>query len=366
MCSDTLIIRADASPVMGTGHVMRCLALAQAWQDGADLEGANCIFAMVEPMPSLEQRLRSEGFEVVALSALPGSMEDAAQLTELARKRDARWIVVDGYQFATEYHRTLKGAGRRVLVVDDHGHTGAYFADLVLNQNLGAKEGFYDRREPDTKLLLGPRYAMLRREFKPWREWKREIAPVATNFLVTMGGSDPGNVTERVMQALSSCRIPRMEVTIVVGNGNPRMKSLASAADQSDGRFRLLKDVNNMPELMAQADIGVIAGGGTLWELLFMGCPVASFARNALQTRIMADYGKGAVQFMGPARDFDREHLASAISLLASSASCRREMSALGRATIDGRGAERVCEQMIRGDFIEPKFEDGAGVGARS
>ncbi|PYV75576.1 MAG: UDP-2,4-diacetamido-2,4,6-trideoxy-beta-L-altropyranose hydrolase, partial [Acidobacteria bacterium] len=122
MFPGTLIIRADATAAIGHGHVMRCLALAQAWQD----RGGECVFAMAEPIPEMKARLCTEGFEVIPFTVASGSSDDAAQLAELARVRDASWIVVDGYQFRTEYHRALKSAGVRLLVIDDSGHAGSY------------------------------------------------------------------------------------------------------------------------------------------------------------------------------------------------------------------------------------------------
>ncbi|MGH9553067.1 MAG: PseG/SpsG family protein, partial [Terriglobales bacterium] len=196
MPNGTLIIRADASIAMGTGHVMRCLALAQAWQDQSGHEqGGQCVFAMAETTAGCEERLRTEKVAVAAVAAIPGTLQDAAQLAELALARNASWIVVDGYQFDVRYQSHLKAAGLKVLVVDDTGHAGAYVADLVLDQNAHATKDFYQRRESYSQLLLGPRYALLRREFKSWREWKREIAPIARKVLVTVGGTDPDNLT---------------------------------------------------------------------------------------------------------------------------------------------------------------------------
>ena len=162
----TLVLRADASIAMGTGHVMRCLALAQAWQD----QGGECIFAMAESTEGAEERIRREKFEVIILAESPGSPQDAERVVELALARHAAWVVLDGYQFEVEHQRRLKAAGVKLLVVDDTAHVGAYAADLVLDQNAHATEDFYARRESYTQLLLGPRYALLRREFKPWRE----------------------------------------------------------------------------------------------------------------------------------------------------------------------------------------------------
>jgi spore coat polysaccharide biosynthesis predicted glycosyltransferase SpsG len=109
----TLLIRADATHATGHGHVMRCLALAQAWQDRC----GDCMFAMADPLPVLEARLCSENIPVTRIASLPGSTNDAKQLSELASKNNTRWIVLDGYQFGVDYQRTLKDADHRILAI---------------------------------------------------------------------------------------------------------------------------------------------------------------------------------------------------------------------------------------------------------
>ena len=347
MSPGVLLIRADATHAMGHGHFMRCLALAQAWQD----RGGQGTFAMIEPLPSLEARLRSENMSATALTAVPGSAEDAKQLAELARENNARWIVVDGYQFSSDYQRVVKNAGHRVLAIDDYGRIGTHVADMVLDQNAGAAEGFYATRAPHTKLLLGSRYAMLRREFKAWRNWKREIPPTALRVVVTMGGSDPENVTEHVLRSLGSSETQDLEVMALV-NGNRSIQSLRPLANSLE-RIRLVESAANVPELMAWADIAIIAGGGTLWELLYMGCPVVSYARNAEQETILSYLARlGCVQFMGNTKNLNRATLVSTISDLASSAARRHVMSRSGRETVDGLGAERICELITNGESI--------------
>ncbi len=181
--------------------------------------------------------------------------------------------MLDGYQFDVEYQRQLKAAGVKLLIVDDTGHAGAYAADLVLDQNVHATEDFYARRESYTQLLLGPRYALLRREFKPWRSWKREISPVARKVLVTVGGSDPDNVTLRVIRALRLLAEDNLEATVVVGGSNPHGHELEREVQSGGNALRLVRDVPDMPQLMADADVAISAAGITTWEMCFLGLP---------------------------------------------------------------------------------------------
>ncbi|NYT10684.1 MAG: UDP-2,4-diacetamido-2,4,6-trideoxy-beta-L-altropyranose hydrolase, partial [Methanosarcinales archaeon] len=235
----TLVIRADASTRIGTGHVMRCLALAQAWQDS----GRRAVFAMGMGSPVLVDRLTFEGMEVFHLSAEPGSTEDAEQTADLAQSMGSDWVVVDGYHFGSDYQRIIKESGLRLLFIDDNGHVCHYYADIVLNQNLHANEDLYRNREPYTKLLLGTQYVLLRREFWPWRSWKRDIPEVARKLLVTLGGSDPDNVTLKVIQVLQ--QIEQLETVVVIGGSNLHYEELSSALE-SNGSTDLKKDVKNM------------------------------------------------------------------------------------------------------------------------
>ncbi len=134
---NALLVRADANPVIGTGHIMRCLALAQAWQD----QGGSVTFACAEGLPeSLHQRLSSESMSVRLLQVNPGSEADARAVIELARQVQTSVVVVDGYHFGADYQRWLKDAGLRLLFIDDNGHAEHYYADWVLNQNIHASE----------------------------------------------------------------------------------------------------------------------------------------------------------------------------------------------------------------------------------
>lgn len=349
MPPSTLVLRADASIAMGTGHLMRCLALAQAWQD----QGGECIFAMAESTEGAEERIRREKFEVIILAESPGSPQDAERVVELALARHAAWVVLDGYQFEVEHQRRLKAAGVKLLVVDDTAHVGAYAADLVLDQNAHATEDFYARRESYTQLLLGPRYALLRREFKPWRSWRREIAPVARKVLVTVGGSDPDNITFRVIRALRLLAEHNLEATVVVGGSNPHGHDLEREAQGGSDVLRLVRDVPDMPKLMADADVAISAAGITTWEMCFLGLPAVLVDVAENQTPGARELDRqGIAIHAGSSQDVTPDSIAARLKPLLASPERRAAMSERSRDLVDGLGAERVVSAMQGGILV--------------
>ncbi len=331
-----LLVRADAGAKMGTGHVMRRLALAQAWQDA----GGTARFAMIGPPEGILARLAAEGIEVVSLSAVPGSADDARQTVALARQCAAAWVVVDGYQFSGEYERAVKEAGLKLLAIDDYGHAGHYWADLVLNQNLHAEEDLYRNREPYTGLLLGTRFALLRREFWKWRGWRRETAETGRKLLVTLGGGDPDNVTLKVIASLKMVSVPELEAVVLSGPANPHFAELEAAVRAHDRPVRLLHNVADMPELVGLGRRG--RGGGGI-ELLGAGLhgPSQPVARSWPRTRPLggALSARGAALNLGKPEIADVAGIARYLTDLMQSKPNRETMAAAGRSLIDGEGA---------------------------
>ena len=231
---------------------MRCLALAQAWQDLGD----QVVFLSATLPPILEARIKAERMDTRLLAEEPGSAADATQTANMAHQLGAAWVVVDGYQFGAQYQQMLETAGLRVLFIDDYGHAERYSADLVLNQNSYAKESMYPVREQHTRLLLGTHYALLRREFLSWQGWRREIPETAHKLLVTLGGTDPSNMTQGIVKALQQVQLDDLEAVVLVGSTNPYARTLQAtiqrpAADDRLHRIRLQYDAIDMPGLMA-------------------------------------------------------------------------------------------------------------------
>jgi UDP-2,4-diacetamido-2,4,6-trideoxy-beta-L-altropyranose hydrolase len=342
MTAASLLIRADASIAMGTGHAMRCLALAQAWQDA----GGRAVFAMAEGTPAIQERLVAEGCEVVSISSAAGTAEDASQTIAIGRDQKAEWIAVDGYHFAADYQRALKAAGFKILFLDDYGHSQHYSADLVLNQNVCARAERYGDREPQTRLLLGPKYCLLRREFGVWRNWKREVSPACHHLLVMMGGSDPENLTARVIQA--SAGLEDVETTVVIGGSNPHFVMLQNLAARSGQKITLRRDVSNTAEPMAAADVAISAAGSTCWELCLLGLPALLVDVADNQSELARELDRrGCAVHVGD-QTVSVEKIAEHLKRLVGSRELRQSLSQRSRELVDGDGAMRVVS-VLRG-----------------
>jgi UDP-2,4-diacetamido-2,4,6-trideoxy-beta-L-altropyranose hydrolase len=324
---------------------MRCLALAQAWQDA----GGHVVFAMAESTPAIDQLLRSEGMEIVQFKVSPNTVQDARDVSALACDREATWVVVDGYRFDSKYQHNLKSAALKVLFVDDLGQCEHYSADLVLNQNVHAIASMYADREAHTRLLLGPRFAMLRRDFKPWRKWQREITPNGCKVLVTMGGSDPDNVTAVVLEALRDVKIDGLEIVAVLGGSNPHTAFPEKFANQSLP-IRLLRNASNMPQLMAWADVALSAAGSTCGEMCLLGLPAILIDLAENQRPVARELGRQSVAIhLGSSKEVTVPKIAGHVQSLLLSTELRVSLARRSRQLVDGRGTERVMSAIHEG-----------------
>jgi len=337
----TLMIRADSGAERGRGHVMRCLAIAQSWQDA----GGDVFFVLHDS--GLEQRLRSEAMGVAVISTLPGSAEDAKQVIELGRERNAKWLALDGYCFNEAYQLAVKQSGLRLLVLDDLGDVKRYYADFILNHNPHGESITYPRVEPYTRLLRGSEYALLRREFKVDRNCRMDVPAVARRLLITMGASDELNVTERVMQALPRLQVPGVEATVVVGGANPHKSRLREEAARLGAMVTLIEDTQIMPELMLNADLAISAGGGTCYELAYLRVPMflITMAQNHERTcRAFAE--SGAAIDAGWFHALNSEQLAKDLQSIMLDESRRKSLVENASKLVDGEGASRVVKSM--------------------
>lgn len=336
-----LLVRADANSRIGSGHVMRCLALAQAWRR----KGGSVTFAMTPGAGPLEQRLDSEGFSRAVIDATPGSNEDLEQTVAAAHAANARHLVVDGYEFGAEYRSGLAGSDRTLLTVDDCADLGPYSGALVLNQNLAAQAEMYEQGSALPRLLLGSRYVLLREEFLI--EDTAQVPNVATNLLVTLGGSDPEGITGTVVESLQ--HVPtHLQVTIVLGAHNAQRGALEAAAASLPHQVEFLENVTAMAPLLLSAHLVVTAGGATCWEICRLGLPAIVTTAAANQEPNSLALGKiGAMHDAGWYHQLSPPELGARIQALVVESNARRTMQERQQNLIDGQGADRVVAALL-------------------
>ena len=334
----SLLIRADASIEQGSGHVMRCIALAQAWRDA----GGDVILAANQIAP-VADRLREENIEVVQMEVEAGSRDDAGVLVSLANTARAKWVAIDGYQFGDCYQKELVEGGQRLLALDDFGHAKYYHADFVLNQNIYADESIYRSRAARTRLLLGTRFALLRREFWQFQQTSPDESSRRNKLLVSLGGSDAANATRKVVETFQRLSSSDWCVDVVLGGGNPHLETVRQAVVELGERGTLHHNVSCMAELMSSADLAVSAGGSTCWELAFMRVPAIILMLADHQQKVAEGLAAaGAAVSLRCDSGVPVEALAATLTRLMQSQTERLRMKEMGRRLVDGRGAARV------------------------
>jgi UDP-2,4-diacetamido-2,4,6-trideoxy-beta-L-altropyranose hydrolase len=333
-----LLLRSDGSGEIGSGHLMRCLALGQAW---ADAGGHARLLGQVPG--AVARRFHREQIEVIASAAAPGSPADAVETITAAADLGARWVVLDGYRFGGAFQRQLQATGLQLLCLDDHGYSDEYPADLVVNQNLHARPGDYPTTGGRTRLLLGPAYVLLRREFRAAHRRDRDDMAIR-RVLVTFGGSDPRRLTAAVLRSLAPLVPDGLEILVVIGPANTCAGDLQRAIGAMPDAITALVDPADMPPLMDWADLAVTAAGSTCWELAFMGVPMVTVAVADNQRPIAGSIEAAGIGVDAGSWDALQDStLADAVQRLRASPAVYHEMRTRARGLIDGRGSERVA-----------------------
>ena len=338
-----VLIRADASVTIGTGHVMRNIVLARALAR----EDIPAVW-LCRPLPvSVEELLRGEGFPVIRLDAAPGEPE-ADAVVAAAAEFDARAVVFDHYGIDAATEARVRAAGFPVLAVDDM--YAAHDCDLLLNQNLYADRNAYRGLVPEEcRILGGWRYALLRDEFVglPQRPGNRPD-PAGFHVLVSLGGADRDNVTLRALRALE--RVPEFIslATLIVGGSNEHRDALAAAAAASPLDVAVVTNVRDMARRMSQADLAITGGGTTHLELVAAALPALMLTLADNQERVTAHMGRhGLAVDLGWHEDVDEEAIAAALADLVSHPARYEEMQRRLAALGPAGGAHRVARALL-------------------
>lgn len=358
-----IVFRTDASVQIGTGHVMRCLTLA----DALHAEGMNCMFICRGHDGHLVNLIRQRGHHAVMLETCVSQptvhskdspahapwlgtdwKNDATETLRAIGSRSVDWLVVDHYALDHHWEKFMRPFCRNIMVIDDLADR-IHDCDLLLDQNLGRSAEDYQSLVPDhASKLIGPRYALLRPEFAALREKSlvRRQHPQLQHLLITLGGVDKDNLTSDVLQALRVCDLPSdLCITVVMGPHAPWRHKVEEIAATMHRPTQVMVNVRDMASLMAVSDLAICAAGGTVWECCSLGLP--SFVIVVAENQRSAAHAlkkSGAVQLIENTRDIAT--LMEDPLLCGTPAPRLQQLSTAAAAVTEGKGSSLVFNQL--------------------
>jgi UDP-2,4-diacetamido-2,4,6-trideoxy-beta-L-altropyranose hydrolase len=357
-----IAFRTDASLQIGTGHVMRCLTLADTLRE----RGARCTFICRPHSGHLLDMVTQRGHHALALPNggttthhMPADLAhatwlcsdwqtDAQQTSEALGNDIVDWLVVDHYAMDQRWEQALRPHCQHLMVIDDLADR-AHDCDVLLDQNLGRSiQDYGGLLKPHTATYFGPQYALLRPEFAQLRSQSlaRRVEPKLKHLLITMGGVDNDNVTCQVLKGLSACHLPPdLRITVVMGPHAPYLAGVHQQAAQMPWPTQVLVGVNAMAQLMVDSDLCIGAAGGTSWERCCLGLPtlLLVLADNQLP-------GAQALEKAGAALDVGSAQNVSQVveKHMQSGANVQLKSLALAASAVsDGLGVQRIVAAIL-------------------
>lgn len=349
----------DASRDIGTGHVMRCLAVANE----AKRRDWECIFVLRDPEDGIVKYINSFDHRVKELISADGEKttyntpahgdwlpvsqtQDANETFEVTCELDPEWIIVDHYALDATWLSIVEKSNAKILVIDDLGDR-ELICDVLVDQNLGASaEKYHGKLLSNCQLLLGPTFALLGSEFKDWRERSLEgrLNRDVENILITMGGVDTDNYTLRTLSEVAKSEYAKKCVfTIVIGSLYPHKDALHEFVEETKLRISVLSNIKNMAEIMSKSDLCIGAGGSTSWERCCLGLPTISFAIADNQIGVLAELEKETCTIIS-----DLEKISSDFEKLLSEEHSQqlKKLSLNSSKVTDGNGIKLLLERL--------------------
>ncbi|MBM3947380.1 MAG: UDP-2,4-diacetamido-2,4,6-trideoxy-beta-L-altropyranose hydrolase, partial [SAR202 cluster bacterium] len=303
-----VLFRADGSPRLGLGHIMRCLALAEGLQE----RGTVPVFLVRDEDPAVIDRVKRAGYHVEVLPKAPAQADERRVIERLFSSSDGlpRLVVTDlcnsdmlaDLDTYRCYLDSLKGMSADLVTIDDL-NTFAFPSDVVVNPNCGAERLPYQRSSSAT-YLLGPRYFLFRQEFREAAAKPRAIRSQANRVVVSLGGGDAHRTTEKVLSALLEVhRRQPLEVQVALGLQTAEALRLQEVLGGFSGQCRVLESgKENLADLFLWCDVAIIGGGLTKYEAAVTGTPAIVLSQVEHQWDIMQAFAEtGAAQHLGRA-----------------------------------------------------------------
>lgn len=349
------VFRVDASTWMGTGHVMRCLSLAES----LPVERSKVLFLCRPHAGHSMDAIRSRGFAVLEMSPVRANESDwlgvnwaleAKDTIDALVKHPPTWLIVDHYGWHASLERQAIKWVSRLLVIDDLANRN-HDCDVLLDQNLGRVKSDYLGLIPEYTLpLMGVQYALLRRDYLENRSRalsRRLKESSLATVLLNLGGSDPHDYTSRILKVLATLpQYDSVDVQVVVGKAYPYLDLLSKQINtlnaERSGKVELWVNIADMAEKMIAADLAIGAGGSTAWERCALGLPSIAVQIADNQAVVLNGLQEAGASVIIP--DPEKIELQLPHLLLKClDAKFRHAISLAASKLVDCRGCERVA-----------------------
>lgn len=353
-----IIFRVDASILIGTGHVMRCLTLA----DHLSSLGHKCIFICRAHKGHLGALILSKGHQLHLLVNKKKAVHDevssdlnthshwlgvhwsidSIQSVEIAKDISPDWLIVDHYALDYSWEQEVGPFSKKLLIIDDLADR-YHDCDILLDQTFGRQTIDYSDKLPDRcKILCGAEYALLRNEFSELREasFQRRERQMLSNILINLGGIDKDNFTSRILESLRRCVLPELcSLTVVMGTKSPWISSVKAVASSMQREVKVMVGVEKMAELMCEADLAIGASGSSAWERCCVGLPTIQLVIAENQLFVAESLARaGAVKLVNS--------LDQLPDLILTAPDWMRSISNKCRLVTDGNGLKRVTDSL--------------------
>lgn len=337
------VFRVDASLVIGTGHVMRCLTLASKLEE----YGWTCVFASQPESIQTVSALVHSSFDIVQM---PSDTRKQPGVMQTKFSSGVPLLVVDNYNLSADFERACRPWAEKILVIDDLANR-LHDADFLLDQTYGRNTRDYRSMvSHKCRILTGSKYSLLRPEFALSRlsalnkrdANKNQISRV----LISLGNNDPDNVTALVLDGICQTDLD-LNIDVVLGSSAPHLSNIRKKLEALP-KARLLIDVKNMENLMAESDLAIGAGGTTSWERCCLGLPALLITISDNQLLVNKNLAENkAVISLGKHADVTTEIISRRLIELVASPGCLHSMSLVAREVCDGRGVMRVLLALV-------------------
>lgn len=332
-----IYIRADMNEQIATGHIMRCLSIADALRGLG--EPVRFILADEQAVSLLKQR----GYDAIVLHTQWNCMEEELSvLSQVIRNEHIDKLLIDSYQVTQRYLAELSKMVTTFYI--DDLNLFEYPVDVVICYANYWKKFQYKINDKRTTYLLGMKYVPLKQDF--WNCEAKIISEKANNLLILTGGSDPFNVTEQILDSIDTYQFQIIDVICGIYNTNYN-KFVKKYENNKNIKFH--QAVNNIEQYMKKADIAISAGGMTLYELCAIGTPAISFSFADNQLDNVRQFQEdGLIDYAGDARMDDiAETINQYLTRYRNDFELRKEKSEKMQKMVDGKGAERIARAIV-------------------